>query len=212
MYETHRRNIWPRTLVFEDLDGNGLLDLLVANEYASTSTMEPLEWVDTIGGPADYVGAFDTIVFTNGGASLQESLLPYQNITPHHARGHSFSIADVDADGQVELALPIMRDDGSQVFDLFVGKPADFAHGHGLTVRFSGKPAVPGTRAVLTCGCRSQARTLYASEGSGAAARQELHFGCGAATSFDSLQVTVPGGDAIDVPSGPLDRAITLPL
>jgi hypothetical protein len=160
-----------------------------------------------IGGPADFVGSFDTIFFHRR-AEMQEARLPYASLMPAHGEGTSVAIADVDGDGRLEVLLPIVRQsDGAYV--LVLGSPAVDHYGHGLTVALE-KPS-PGTRVELVAGGTKQVRTLYGAEGHCAAARTYAHFGCGDATSYDSITVTPPGGAPFILPGGPLDRAIFVP-
>jgi hypothetical protein len=91
--------------------------------------------------------------------------------------------------------------------DLVVGQIVGGALGHGLTVRLDARFG-QGTRVVLTCGGRTQTREIYGAEGMGAAARTEAHFGCGAATTYESLRVEPRGKAAMDMPGGKLDTAV----
>ncbi|HSN98537.1 MAG TPA: VCBS repeat-containing protein [Candidatus Nanopelagicales bacterium] len=211
-YSTHRRNVWPWAALFVDLDNNGHQDFFAANEFSSTSEEEPVRWMLTLGGDLDFVGAFHTIVFKDGATSYREARLPFDAILPEHGRGQSFSTADVDGDGRLEVALSLMRAAERDVFDVVLGRPEGTGFGHGLTVRFSGAPAPVGTVVSLDCGGRTQTRRIYGAEGTGAAARGEAHFGCGEATTYEGLRVVIPGRAPIELPGGPLDQAVVVPL
>src|SRR5262249_36013256 len=84
IYETRRRNSWPNAVPLAALDNDGHLDLFAANQFASQNPEPPLMWVLTLGGPADFVGSFDTVVFKNGPTLYTDSILPYDAILPHH--------------------------------------------------------------------------------------------------------------------------------
>jgi hypothetical protein len=164
-----------------------------------------------IGGPADFVGAFDTIIFKDSPTSYREGYLPYESLLDGHARAKNVAVADVDGDGRLELALLLLRASDHEHTDLVFGRPGGLTSGHGLTVRL-GARAGQGTRIELTCGGRKQTRELYGAEGMGAAARTDAHFGCGAATTYESLRVEPRGLPAIDLPGGTLDTAIFVPV
>jgi hypothetical protein len=205
-YETIRRSIWPFSTLFVDLDNNGHLDLLAINEFASQKA-DPLQWMLQLGGPADYVGAFNTVIFKDSDTEFREGHLPYSAQLSGHGRGRSVAVADLDGDGHLELAMLLVRASDHTKTDLVVGQLAGGALGHGLTVRLPAR-AGQGTRVVLTCGGRQQMREIYGAEGMGAAARTEAHFGCGTATTYEALRVEPRGRPAIDLPGGKLDTAV----
>jgi hypothetical protein len=205
-YETRRRSIWPFSTLFVDLDSNGHLDLLAINEFASART-DTIQWMQQLGGAADYVGSFSTVIFKDSATSYREGHLPYASQLGGHARSKSVAVADVDGDGRVELAMMLVRASDHSMNDLVVGQIVGGPSGHGLTVRLDAR-AGQGTRIRLTCGGRTQVRELYGAEGMGAAARTEAHFGCGAATTYESLRVEPRGRAAIDLPGGKLDTAV----
>ena len=205
-YETIRRSIWPFSTLLVDLDNNGHLDLLAVNEFASTKS-DPIEWLQTLGGPADFVGAFSTVVFKDSATSFREGHLPYGSQLGGHGRGRSVAVADIDGDGHLELAMLLVRASDHTKTDLVIGQMVGGPLGHGLTVRLDAR-AGQGTRVTLTCGGREQVREIYGAEGMGAAARTEAHFGCGTATTYEALRVEPRGHAAIDLPGGKLDTAV----
>lgn len=205
-YATLRRSIWPFSTLFVDLDNNGHLDLLAVNEFASTKS-DPIEWMQKLGGAADFVGAFNTVIFKDSATAFREGRLLYQSQLSAHARARSVAVADLDGDGHVELAMLLVRASDHKKSDLVAGQVVGGASGHGLTVRL-GARAGQGTRVTLTCGGRAQVRELYGAEGMGAAARTEANFGCGTATTYESLRVEPRGRAAIDLPAGKLDTAV----
>ena len=208
-YMTRPRSIWPWSALLDDVDADGRLDLVVANDYAS-STLDPVRFMQSLGGPSDYVGAWATIVLHDEDASWREFALHYESIAPNHGRAQTLAIADIDGDGHPELATLLLRAGNHDVADLYVGHllGGNVVEGHGLTVRF-GVALGPGTRAELDCGGRTYHRQLYAAEGFGNAARTEMHFGCGSATTFDELRVYRRGeATPIVVPGGALDTAL----
>lgn len=205
-YETIRRSIWPFSTLFVDLDNNGHLDLLAINEFASQKP-DPLQWMLQLGGPADYVGAFNTVVFKDSATSFREAHLPYSAQLSGHARARSVAVADLDGDGQLELAMLLVRASDHTKTDLVVGQLVGGVLGHGLSVRL-GARAGQGTRITLTCNGSKQVREIYGAEGMGAAARTEAHFGCGDATTYEALRVEPRGHAAIDLPGGKLDTSV----
>lgn len=209
-YSTLRRSVWPWSALFVDLDNNGHLDLLAINEFARHSA-DPVTWMQTLGGPADFAGAFDTVIFKDSATSFREGYLPYESLLAGHARAKSVAVADIDGDGHLELAMLLVRASDHSQTDLVLGRVAGLASGHGLSVRL-GARAGQGTRVSLTCGGRTQVRELYGAEGMGAAARTEAHFGCGDATTYEALRVEPRGRPAIDLPGGKLDAAVFVPV
>lgn len=205
-YQTLRRSVWPWSTLFVDLDDNGHLDLLAINEFASKSP-DPVTWIQKLGGPADFVGAFNTVVFKDSATSFREGYLPYEAQLDGHARAKSVAVADIDGDGRLELAMLLLRASDRSKTDLVLGRLAEPVSGHGLTVRL-GARAGQGTRVTLTCGGRTQVREIYGAEGMGAAARTDAHFGCGAATTYEALRVEPRGRAAVDLPGGKLDTAV----
>jgi hypothetical protein len=79
------------------------------------------------------------------------------------------------------------------------------ARGHGLTVHLDRFPD-PGTEVRLTCGGRTQTWRYWPAGRRGSYA-DFAHFGCGAATRYDRLEV-VRGGETATYPAGALDRAL----
>jgi VCBS repeat protein/ASPIC/UnbV protein len=209
-YATRRRSIWPFSTLFVDLDSNGQLDLLTINEFASTRS-DPVQWMQQLGGAADYVGAFSTIVFKDSATSFREGRLSYDSQLAGHGGAKSAAIADLDGDGHLEIAMLLRRASDHKKIDLVVGQIVGGALGHGLTVRLDAR-AGQGTRVALTCGGRTQVREIYGAEGMGAAARTEAHFGCGTATTYESLRVEPRGRAPIDLPGGKLDTAVFVEL
>ncbi|MEP7125442.1 MAG: CRTAC1 family protein [Byssovorax sp.] len=205
-YETRRRSIWPFSTLFVDLDNNGHLDLLAINEFASTKP-DPLQWMLQLGGPADYLGAFNTVIYKDSDTEYREAHVPYAAQLSGHGRGRSVAVADLDGDGHLELAMLLVRASDKTKTDLVVGQLSGGTLGHGLTVRLDAR-AGQGTRVTLTCGGRKQMREIYGAEGMGAAARTDAHFGCGAATTYEALRVEPRGHEAIDLPGGQLDTAV----
>ena len=208
-YMTRPRSIWPWSALLDDLDADGRLDLMVVGDYAS-STLDPLRFMQSIGGPSDYEGAWTTFVVHDSDATWRELDLSYADIAAGHGRAQTFAIGDIDGDGHPELATLLLRAANHDVADLYIGRllGGGLTQGHGLTVQL-GASFAPGSRAELDCGGRTQRRRLYAAEGFGNAARTELHFGCGDAATFDELRVYPRGSvTPVVVAGGVLDRAI----
>jgi hypothetical protein len=76
-------------------------------------------------------------------------------------------------------------------------------------VRPGGRMLRPGARATLRCHDGStQTRTLHGAEGRGGVALHFFHFGCGASSAYDALELTARDGTVLRAPGGPLDRAL----
>lgn len=209
-FMTRKRSIWPWTALFADLDNDGHLDLYLVNQFSSHKESDPLRWFGTIGGPEDFFGAYNTVFLQRPGGIVAEGRIPYDAIRYKHAKGRAAAIADVDGDGRLDVAMVLRRrTDG--LGHLSIGS-LNVGSGHGLSLRFRGGAAVPGLSAEITCDGRKQRRELYGAEGHAAAARKELHFGCGAATSYDALTLRVPGKAPLTLPGGMLDRALLVEL
>jgi len=209
-----------------DVDGDGLLDLFAAN-YGPLGYFKNIghgrftdvskEWHIAIDSRydscafADYDndGTLDLYVngTVTGGTSYPDSL--YNNtgaalidVTPPAIRSlqadHGVQWADVDGDGDLDLALTGSRPDGTHVVLRNMLPAADAARSVRVrVVDYSGRATKAGAEVrVYDTNSRRFLGTRLVDSGSGYDAQSDLpvHVGVPAGVQFVELQVTVPGG------------------
>jgi hypothetical protein len=173
---------------FFDYDNDGRLDLLVANGHIYPNIDEP-SWGTTY---KQRLLLFRNLQgkFHEVGSSAGEALY-----TLRSARGSS--VGDFDNDGDIDILLSavddapgLLRNDGAN------------KTGHWLTIRLVGDPAQRCPRDAIgtTVFCEVQGRRLRAEVASGRSFYSQsdlrLHFGLGAATKADALEVRWANGKA----------------
>ena len=173
---------------FFDYDNDGRLDLLVANGHIYPNIDEP-SWGTTY---KQRLLLFRNLQgkFHEVGSSAGEALY-----TPRSARG--CSVGDFDNDGDIDILLSAVDDAPALLRNDGANKT-----GHWLTVKLVGDPAqrCPHDAIGTTVFCEVQGRRLRAEVASGRSFYSQsdlrLHFGLGAATKADALEVRWANGKA----------------
>lgn len=184
---------------FFDFDNDGWRDLLLVNGHAFPE-------VDSLPGDVRYHdrailyrnlgnGKFDDIS-TNAGPAILER---------HSARGAAFG--DAGDDGTIEALINNQNEPPSLM--QLAARPA----GHWLIVRLTGtrsNRSAIGARVSLTAGGRTQSDEV---RGGGSYLSQNdlrLHFGLGAATAVERLEITWPSGARQMLERQPIDRVMAI--
>jgi len=209
-----------------DVDGDGKLDLFAANygplgffsnrgkgvfedrsaawQIAIDSRYDTCAFADY-----DHDGRLDLYVngTITGGASWQDSLFrntgsSFVDVTPPPIRkqqaDHGVQWADVDGDGDVDLALTGSRPDGTHLIMRNMLPPADAARGlHVRVVDAKGRATRAGAEVrVFAAGSTRILGTRLVDSGSGYDAQNDMpvHIGVPPGVSRVDLQVIVPSG------------------
>lgn len=200
-FSSYRRNSWPWSALYEDVDADGDLDLVVLNALASDSRVSLGQWIYE--SPLAPDGGFLASLFLlERGRLVSVGQLPYAAVVAGRRGAMNFAVADVDGDGRLEYVFALPQQWDPSRYDLIFGVLTGFPTRAGVTVRFLAEPPVPGTRVRIRCGTVEHVRTLYGAEGGGAAARTEAHLGCATGPGYDALVVERPGRQDVVLPAG----------
>ncbi|ACJ00831.1 CRTAC1 family protein [Rhodospirillum centenum] len=218
-----------RAAALLDSDGDGLLDLVVANgdgphrlfqrragggfaDIAPPELAEPGRVRTVIAADFDNDGHEELLVTVQGGPNRLFAwrderwtrIDPGDAAAPH---GTAAVVADLDGDGQLELLLG-PGGAGPHPLSLFLAEPRGH---HWLRVRPLTRMGAPARGAVvrLTAGGRTQIRVI---DGGGTFCQREpvAHFGLGAATRVERLEVRWPDGAVVRIDQPQTCRMLTL--
>lgn len=187
---------------FVDYDNDGWPDLLVANghvypavdkfQWGTSFAQQPLLFRNLANGKFERVGAAP-------GSGLARAW---------PSRG--LAVGDLDGDGQVDAVFNNL--DSAPTVLRNVTKRA----GHWLSLRLVGDVTAKspkdatGARAFLTIGKERRRLDMFSGAGYGSQNDTRLHFGLGAATRVDKLEVRWPGGALETFEVQGVDRVLTL--
>jgi hypothetical protein len=185
---------------FLDYDNDGLLDLFFANghvypgvdkqDWGTTWAQRPLLFRNLNGSKFEEVPAA-----TGSGLAVVVS-----------ARGAAFG--DLFNDGHIDVVLNVI--DSTPVLLRNVVKNAN----HWLGVKLIGSSKGPrdgiGAKLILTAAGVRQRADVYAGGSYASSSDPRPHFGLGAATTVDKLEVLWPDGTKEQVKVGAVDRIITI--
>jgi hypothetical protein len=172
-----RNGYWGWGSCFADIDNDGNLDLFHVNGFSSIS------------GFGDYSTDPSRLFMSNGDGTFTERSAELGLVDTGQGRG--VICFDYDRDGDIDLfvannsqAPALYRNDG--------GNANHFLSVHLL--RPGGGPTVIGSRIYLTVGAVTQMREVHAGSNFVSQNPEEAHFGLGAATTVDQLQIQWPDG------------------
>jgi enediyne biosynthesis protein E4 len=185
---------------FMDFDNDGLKDVFVANghvypqvdkyDWGTTWAQRPLLFKNRDG------NTFDTLpAAKNSGLAVVKS-----------ARGAAFG--DLDNDGRVDVALNNC-DDSPTVLRNVTNEA-----GHWLALKLIGGPKSPrdaiGATVWLTAGGKRQRADVISGASYCSQSDLRLHFGLGAATKVDKLEIRWPSGARETLEVKAIDRTLTI--
>ncbi|MBZ5616489.1 MAG: CRTAC1 family protein [Acidobacteriia bacterium] len=185
---------------FLDYDNDGLLDLFIANGHVYPGVDEQ-DWGTTF--------AQRPLLFRNVNGSKFEEVPPATGsglAVVVSARGAAFG--DLFNDGHIDVVLNVM--DSTPVLLRNVVSNAN----HWLGIRLVGGPKSPldaiGARVFVTTGAIRQRGDVVSGGSYASSSDLRLHFGLGAATKIDKVEIQWPSGvkEEIRVPS--VDRIFTV--
>jgi len=215
------RTDWSWAPLFCDLDNDGWKDLLVTNGYLhDVRDNDYARGVyDTIRSGAGYFGGLGLVpstklrnyLFRNkgpevAGLTFADSSSAWGFTTPLNSQGAAY--ADLDNDGDLDLVINNMNDTASVYANNATGL---FAERHWLRVRpVNGTSPVLGAKVTVRTGGILQYQELYPSRGYQSCVEPVLHFGLGAASIIDTLEVLWPGGAYTLLTSVKADQLLTV--
>jgi hypothetical protein len=186
-------------VMFFDMDNDGWPDLLIANGHVYPE-------VDTAHLGATY--REPRLVYWNQGngkfKDVSSSAGP-GSTDPESSRG--LAIADFWNDGRISAAI---NNSGAKPF-LLVNEAANPNHwiGIGLVGTQSNRDGI-GARVTVVAGGRTWAQEVRSGSSYLSSSDLRLHFGLGAATRVDHIQVDWPSGRKETFPAASIDRIVTL--
>jgi hypothetical protein len=170
--------------VFEDVNLDGHLDLLVSQNY--------VKW------PVHRWFKFPGKVLLGGGREFW----PASSVAPNPSFGNSPVIADLDGDGRPDLFW--LNNDGPSRAYL------NRSEGNRIQVRLPDTVAVQGTRVRLEGGAATYAREVASASGLGADQSPGLIFGLGRETRADRLVITWPDGRTTRIDDPPVNALLSI--
>jgi hypothetical protein len=187
---------------FVDFDNDGWTDLLIANGHVYPA-VDSHQWGTSFAQQPLLFRNLGTGRFARVGAAPGSGLAIA-------IRGRGLAIGDLDGDGRPDAVINDL--DSSPTVLRNVTKPA----GHWLALRLSGDVAhksprdAVGAIAYLTVEKIRQRQDVISGAGYGSQNDPRLHFGIGAATKIDKLEIVWPNRtkEAIAVPG--VDRVLTI--
>jgi len=187
---------------FLDYDNDGWLDLIVANghvypavdqhQWGTSYAQQPLLFRNLRNGKFERVGAAP-------GSALAAAW-----------SGRGLACADLDGDGRVDVVIN-NADSRPAVLRNVTAAP-----GHWLTLRLVGNPVSKSPRdaigsiVYLTTGSTRQRRDVVSGGSFASQSDPSLHFGLGAATRVDQVEINWPDGrkELLNIPG--IDRTVTV--
>jgi hypothetical protein len=188
---TTKRSGWCTT--FADLDNDGLKDLVTANSHVNDriESFEASPWKQANG------------VFRNSGGGRFADVTEAAGLRARAAAHRGCAVADFDGDGRLDVAVSALGERA----ELWMNRTTPA--GHWVIVKLAGNAGNrDGIGARVTDG--SQVRTMTSSVGYASSTLAGLHFGLGASTAPQRVEVQWPGGKAQVVEGVTVDRVVVV--
>jgi hypothetical protein len=185
-----------------DVDNDGLDDLF----YVTGHVYPEIERAAGLEGQYPHKGP--RILFRNAGGGRFDDVSRSSGsgvTTPHSSRGAAFG--DVDNDGDVDVLVMNMNEPPSLLRNDTA--PAGNWIGVALEGRASNRAAI-GSTVVVTAGGRKQARAVLSQSSYYSHDDVRLHFGIGAASRVDDIEVRWPNGGVQHVTNVEARRVVSI--
>ncbi len=211
------RTDWSWAPLFCDLDNDGWKDLLITNGYLHDVRNNDFarNVYDTIRSGAGYYGALNLVPSTrirnylyrnNGDLTFADSSQAWGFTEPINSNGAAY--ADLDNDGDLDLVINNINATAS----IYVNSATStFTDRHWLRVKpMNGKSAAFGAKVYAHLAGTVQYQELYPSRGYESCVEPVLHFGLGASTVIDTLEVRWPMGERSLLTNVKADQLLTV--
>ena len=175
-----------------DADNDGFVDIFLGTGDPDIKRLEPSAFYRNRGD-----GTFVDLTRLSG--------------TGHVGKGHGYSMADFDRDGDLDLYAPQGGFSHGDLWPNPLYRNEAAAGNHWLHVRLVGSGSNPfavGAQVTLSAGGGTQYREVSAGIGFGSTDSYPVEFGLGASDRVDAIEVRWPGGERQRLEGPPIDALI----
>jgi hypothetical protein len=185
---------------FLDFDNDGLLDIFIANGHVYVG-VDGLNWGTTWSQRPQLFRNLDGTKFREVPPSSGSGLA---DVIP--ARGAAFG--DLFNDGHVDVVINNLDSAPTLLRNVIKNE------NHWITLKLVGGPKSPrdaiGTRVFATTGNVRQRADVFSGGSYGSSSDQRVHFGLGAATKVDKMEIDWPSGTRQEIAIPRVDRVLSV--